>query len=58
MQRGGATLPASLKVRDIITGFRQSLHWATVVQLDRRLNYRIAAPVVDSRGRANGAECA
>ena len=39
MQRGGATLPASLKVRDIITGFRQSLHWATVVQLDRRLNY-------------------
>lgn len=39
MQRGGATLPASLTVRDIVGGFRQPSRWASVVQLQKRLRY-------------------
>jgi RsiW-degrading membrane proteinase PrsW (M82 family) len=39
MRRGGATLPASLEVRDIIAAFTQSTRWASVVQLERRLSY-------------------
>ena len=39
MQRGGATLPASLTVHDIVAGFRQSSRWASLVQLQKRLCY-------------------
>jgi RsiW-degrading membrane proteinase PrsW (M82 family) len=39
MQRGGATLPASLSVRDIIAGFKQTSRWASLVQLQKRLRY-------------------
>jgi hypothetical protein len=39
VQRGGATLPASLTVHDIIAGFGKSTRWASVVQLERRLSY-------------------
>jgi hypothetical protein len=39
MRRGGATLPPSLEVRDIIAAFTQSTRWASVVQLERRLSY-------------------
>jgi RsiW-degrading membrane proteinase PrsW (M82 family) len=39
MRHGGAALPASLTVREIIAGFTQSPRWAGVVQLQKRLRY-------------------
>ena len=39
MRQGGGTLPASLTVREMIAGFRQSSRWAAAVQLQTRLRY-------------------
>lgn len=39
MRQGGGTLPASLTVREMIAGFRQSSRWAAAVQLQKRLRY-------------------
>jgi hypothetical protein len=39
MRRGGATLPASLSVREITAGFRQSSRWTGMLQLQKRLRY-------------------
>jgi RsiW-degrading membrane proteinase PrsW (M82 family) len=39
LQRGGTTLPASLQIRDMIAGFRKSLRFSSVVQLQKRLRY-------------------
>ena len=39
LQRGGAALPASLTVRDIIAGLRQSSRWSSAMQLRERLRY-------------------
>jgi|GEM_PF-2453032 len=39
MRRGGAALPASLTMRDIIAGLRQSSRWASALLLQKRLRY-------------------
>jgi hypothetical protein len=39
LRHGGGTLPASLTVREMIAGFRQSSRWAGMVQLHHRLRY-------------------
>jgi RsiW-degrading membrane proteinase PrsW (M82 family) len=39
MRRGGAALPSSLTMRDIIAGLRQSSRWASALQLRKRLRY-------------------
>jgi RsiW-degrading membrane proteinase PrsW (M82 family) len=39
VMRGGATLPASLKVHDVISGFKASSRWASVVRWQKMLTY-------------------
>jgi RsiW-degrading membrane proteinase PrsW (M82 family) len=39
MRGGSASLPASLKMRDIFTGPRQPSRWASAMQLQKRLRY-------------------
>jgi RsiW-degrading membrane proteinase PrsW (M82 family) len=39
LRHGGGTLPASLTVREMIAGFRQSSRWAGTMQLHNRLRY-------------------
>lgn len=39
MRRGGAALPASLTMRDIVAGLRESSRWAGALQLQKRLRY-------------------
>jgi RsiW-degrading membrane proteinase PrsW (M82 family) len=39
MKRGGGTLPAELRLHDIMTGSRESSRWARLVQLHKKLRY-------------------